>query len=216
MKNERAALSPAQESRLRAPTQRNRRASPHAKAFCGCTTPLSPPLRTAVRQRPGHRTPSAADDALRVHKARSAHQSRSGSRSGQDGWLLLQERPSGGCAARLRSPPTTVPLRPDGRHRPLTPRASEVAHGLYQQSPAYQSRPTPRSDRSSAVPLRCGGERRATDYYDMCDGMLYPRMTACEAAPKGLSRASPGCCNGPGGSVQSQPWHRAIPPGPAG
>ena len=41
-------------------------------------------------------------------------------------------------------------------------------------------------------------------------------MTACEAAPKGLSRASPGCCNGPGGSVQSQPWHLAIPPGPAG
>ena len=97
MKNERAALSPAQESRLRAPTQRNRRASPHAKAFCGCATPLSPPLRTAVRQRPGPRTPSAADAALRVHKARSPHQTRSGSRYGQAGCLLHQGRPPGGA-----------------------------------------------------------------------------------------------------------------------
>ena len=215
MKNERAALSPTQESQLRAPTQRNRRASPHATAFCGCATPLSPPLRTAVRQRPGPRTPSASDAALRVHKARSPHQTRYGSRYGQAGCLLHQGRPPGGCAVRLRSPPTTVPLRPDGRHRPRTPRAGEVAHGLCQRSPAYQSRPT-RHFLIGLVPLCCGGERAATDYHDMCDGMHNPRMTTCEAAPKGLSRASPGCCNGPGGSIQSQSWHRAIPPGPAG
>ena len=83
-------------------------------------------------------------------------------------------------------------------------------------SEALLTRAAPRHALMGLVPLCCGGERKATDYHDMCDGMLYPRMTACEAAPKGLSRASPGCCNGPGGSVQSQPWHRAIPPGPAG
>ena len=83
-------------------------------------------------------------------------------------------------------------------------------------SEALLTRAVPRHALIGLVPLCCGGERKATDYHDMCDGMLYPRMTACEAAPKGLSRASPGCCNGPGGSVQSQPWHRAIPPGPAG
>ena len=122
MKNERAALSPAQESQLRAPTQRNRRASPHATAFCGCATPLSPPLRTAVRQRPGPRTPSASDAALRVHKARSPHQTRSGSRYGQAGCLLHQARLkiaagarepiTGNCLCQAPSPPiaTRLPL----------------------------------------------------------------------------------------------------------
>ena len=117
------------------------------------TTFATPAHRGAATTWSSH-SASAADAALRVHKARSPHQTRSGSRYGQAGCLLHQGRPPGGWAVRLRSPPTTVPLRPDGRHRPLTPRASEVAHGLYQQSPAYQSRPTPRSDRSSAALLR--------------------------------------------------------------
>ena len=109
-------------------------------------------------------------------------------------------------------------------HRPAASRwAAQTSHaegwrGRARPLPAKPCLPEPSHATRyvGLMPLCCGGERKATDYHDMCDGMLYPRMTACEAAPKGLSRASPGCCNGPGGSVQSQPWHRAIPPGPAG
>ena len=73
-------------------------------------------------------------------------------------------------------------------------------------SEALLTRAAPRLSLIGLVPLCCGGERKATDYHDMCDGMLYPRMTACEAAPRGCpgplraavtaregpSRASPG------------------------
>ena len=180
MKNERAALSPAQESQLRAPTQRNRRASPHAKAFCGCATPLSPPLRTAVRQRPGPRTPSASDAALRVHKARSPHQTRYGSRYGQAGCLLHQGRPLGGWAVRLRSPPTTVPLRPMGgtgrSHRGLS--RSRTAS----RSKALVTRAGQGHALVATVPLCSGGGREATGQHDMCDGLLYPRMPAGKTA----------------------------------
>ena len=99
----RSVLRPSQESQPVACTQWYNSVLPHGKAFCGCSAPVAPPLRTAVRQCTGRRTQAAGQAAICVRVLSPAHWSLSVPLSGQTGGVWLPRRASGISADCLLS-----------------------------------------------------------------------------------------------------------------
>ena len=114
----RSVLRPSQESQPVACTQRYNSVLPRGKAFCGCSAPVPPPLRTALRQCTGRRTQAAGQAAIRVRVLSPAHWSLSVPLSGQTGGVWLPRRASGisaDCLLSQAAAPARWPMDATGR-----------------------------------------------------------------------------------------------------
>ena len=133
-------------SRPGPPTHRNRRAFPHGKACSGCGASLPPPLCTAVRRLARRDPPTAAVAEDARQSVSPSHWSRPGPRSGRPSAALQRRSACSDRTAPVLSPSTTLVRATDRRHWALTASAAQAEGGRQTVSPAYQSRPRPRTD----------------------------------------------------------------------